>query len=339
MNTNFDNGGVIGIENNPTSSTAKGVWSSEAQADAKYGNTWPGPELYGFTSATFTPGTASGSSGPTLAQAQGGMTGTPTPSGWNTNTAYFSVTSGIQLWTVPLTASYRITTIGARGGSGATGVGAGARMIGTFSLTQGEKIKILVGQEGVTGNNACGGNKGGGGGGSFVTKQDNTILIIAGGGGGGSAGTWANKDASITTSGNAGGDTGAAGGTLGSGGGATNGCVSVGGGGGGYSGNGTNGGNGNGGTSFLNGGIGGSGGTANGGTAGNGGFGGGGGSSSYTGGGGGGYSGGGAGGIGSCNCGTLGPGGGGGSINNGSNQSNTAGVNTTGNGSVLIEKL
>eukprot|EP00058_Branchiostoma_floridae_P005529 XP_002591017.1 hypothetical protein BRAFLDRAFT_69430 [Branchiostoma floridae] len=59
--------------------------------------------------------------------------------------------------------------------------GYGAMMKGTFNLTQGEVLKILVGQEGVK---TTGGMSAGGGGGTFVTRLNNMPLIIAGGGGG-----------------------------------------------------------------------------------------------------------------------------------------------------------
>ena len=62
-----------------------------------------------------------------------------------------TVSSGIQLWTVPHTGEYRIETIGASGGYSEDSVingGRGARMIGNFMLTKGENISILVGQRG-----------------------------------------------------------------------------------------------------------------------------------------------------------------------------------------------
>ena len=53
-------------------------------------------------------------------------------------------------------------------------------MIGTFSLSKGEIISILVGQEG--GINSVSYSSGGGGG-TFVVRGSSTPLIIAGGGG------------------------------------------------------------------------------------------------------------------------------------------------------------
>jgi len=96
------------------------------------------------------------------------------------------VVSGIQQWTVPYTGDYRIQAIGAAGGYGLDSYsgryrGRGAKMIGTFHLSKGETIQILVGQEGGINNI---GRASGGGGGTFVVRGSKTPLIIAGGGGG-----------------------------------------------------------------------------------------------------------------------------------------------------------
>jgi len=94
--------------------------------------------------------------------------------------------SGIQQWTVPYTGDYRIEAIGATGGydtyiNSSQYRGRGAKMIGTFQLSRGETIQILVGQEGGINNRS---STSGGGGGTFVVSGSNTPLIIAGGGGG-----------------------------------------------------------------------------------------------------------------------------------------------------------
>ena len=280
--------------------------------------------LYVFTTFTFTPAGATGVNGPTAGQfstAYSGQSFFPT---------YFTSSAGIQSWTVPMTGNYQIEARGAQGGnSTSTSYGnfngeLGAAIKGTVTLTEGQIIKILVGH---TGGNTLGDNRGGGGGGaSFVTTITNTPLIIAGGGGG--AGQYASIGSGVGqvgTSGTAGliGTFGA-GGTSGNGG--VNGSYS--GGGGGLTGNGISTTYGKGGLSFTNGGTGG----LDYGGGGTGGFGGGGGS--YAGAGGaGGYSGGGAGGWS-----YSGTGGGGGSYNAGTNQTNTAGVNT-GNGYVIITKV
>jgi len=233
----------------------------------------------------------------------------------------YNYTGTIQIFEVPANVtSLTIETKGAQGGNdplSTISAGLGAHIIGTVAVTPGQRLKVLVGQQGI---------RNGGGGGSFVVDSaTNTPLVIAGGGGG-SAQTSDSpgKHGQATTSGGTGGGGGGLGGTNGSGGfigamtfqsGAGGGLL-------------TNGENGNelGGISFLNGGaspsvtlfgVGGFGGGAN--------------ASGYiVGGGGGGYSGGGSGGndIG-------GVGGGGGSFNAGTNQSNTAGVHT-GNGQIIF---
>jgi hypothetical protein len=145
-------------------------------------------QLYPFTTVTFNNGGQTGRTGPSLAQTQSGMTGTPTPSNWNTNTSYFTVTSGAQFWTVPQTGNY---TIKIRGGNGVPSTGASAGAEGgqgiilqfNFTLIQGEIIKIIVGQSGTATS-----LHGGGGGATAVLRSPyntvGSIIGIAGGGGG-----------------------------------------------------------------------------------------------------------------------------------------------------------
>ncbi|XP_068735671.1 uncharacterized protein [Montipora capricornis] len=251
-----------------------------------------------------------------------------------------TLVSGIQHWVVPYTADYKIEAVGAAGGFGKYSTsrqyrGRGARMIGIFSLVKGEKIKILVGQEG--GINRVG-QSAGGGGGTFVVRGSNTPLIIAGGGGGGESvqSRHTGCDASTSTSGRAGyrswsGGSGGHGATT-----ADN-SNSGGGGGGFYSSGrsskqfgGSMGNGGEGGKGFLQGGVGGRAWFNN--IVG--GFGGGGGGAYGIGGGaggGGGYSGGSSGDNESDSC-----GGGGGSYNAGKNQQNECCYNTAGHGRVTI---
>lgn len=302
--------------------------------------------LYSFTAFTFTNGPATGNTGPNLSQSLSSYdTATNT---WLNDTQYFNVTNGIQLWTVPATGNYTIEAYGASGGFGVnTRVGKGAYIKGQFALTQGDKVKILVGQAGTA--NASPRQEYSGGGGTFVVKNTvgtpttSDILVIAGGGGGvgqTAGGSIANAAGSINANGNAS-TTSSAFGTNGNGGGSSNQTVQ---GGAGFSGNGTN--------SviltndtpppqaFIFGGNGGnikwSGSTT---TAILGGFGGAGSTNRWQGsgvpamGGGGGYSGG-AGGYGNDSY----FGGGGGSYNNGANQTNTSNVRL-GNGSVIITRV
>ena len=90
-----------------------------------------------------------------------------------------TVTAGYQYWTVPSNGVYVITAHGAQGG-GSQG-GYGASMNGEFTLSAGEVLTILVGQEGVSHN----GSSSGGGGGTYVVDGQNVPMIIAGGGAGG----------------------------------------------------------------------------------------------------------------------------------------------------------
>lgn len=141
-------------------------------------------DLYNFASMTFTPCGATGQNGPTLSQC---TTGAYSSASWTSNTSHFNVIAGIQYWTVPATGSYTITAAGAKGGGGGSGGGLGAIETGTFTLTQGDVIRILVGQRG------AGSSYGSGGGGTFVVASpyntNGSILAIAGGGGGYYSGT------------------------------------------------------------------------------------------------------------------------------------------------------
>ena len=298
-----------------------------------------GGGLYTFTSLTFTNAGATGRAGPAYTAIKSEYNTAPGGGAWTQNTSYLNMTTqGIQLWTVPQSGSYQITTVGAKGGDGRLGInGRGTRMIGTFSLIRGDILKIVVGQQGLSalGPGGCGSLLGGGGGGSFVTDNSNNPLIVAGGGGGGSYYiiSQSQVDATTVNNGNAGDGSpgGGTGGVAGGGGGQGTGCVTGAPGGGGLTGNGVPSGSG-GGTSFTN--------SAQGGTLSyiDGGFGGGGSSHLYTGGGGGGYSGGGGGGLVTCSCTSLNSGGGGGSFNNGTSQSNSTGIGTA-MGSVTITRL
>ena len=267
------------------------------------------------------------------------------PSQSNCNTSYsgtslegdVTLSSGIQSWTVPYTATYTITATGATGGNESdtnVEVGHPAKMIWEFNLTKGDVLKILVGQHGWKASCRPGW---GGGGGTFVTENDNTPLVVAGGCGSshlGYYGTYTYTYASLTTTANVGTGSNLAAATGGAG--ATSG--SSGGGGAGLTGNGNTGNN----VTyqlctgvatshsipqaFVNGGVG---------DQIGGGFGGGGGVTNTWGGGGGGYSGGGA------SVGHNPPytGGGGASYNGGANQVNALDsndLNTEADGKVII---
>jgi hypothetical protein len=156
-----------------------------------------------------------------------------------TNTSPAGTATGtIQSFAVPAS-SVTIDAAGAQGGTGSRGGGLGAEVVGTFSVTPGQTLCVLVGGQGGSASNGAGG----GGGGSFVyaiasgtctsnlahvgTGSAPNLLIAAGGGGGsgiGTGGTGATKPtAAGTTGATAGGNgdqNGAGGGTAGNGGGA-----------------------------------------------------------------------------------------------------------------------
>jgi uncharacterized protein YjdB len=253
----------------------------------------------------------------------------------------FAYTGSIVNYTVPAgVTTMAIAASGAQGGLGNGAGGKGAIMTGTFNVTPGHVLKVLVGQQTTTTTHFAGG----GGGGSFVwDSTGGSLLLVAagGGGGGGSTGTTIGLDAVVTPNGTDGG----AGATYPDGGTGGNGATApayakYAGGGAGWISNGAAGldagcSTSAGGKKPLLGGAGGTfGGTAT--TDGNGGFGGGGGAqgncSNGYGGGGGGYSGGGAG-----TSVTLTSGGGGGSYNGGTPQVNSVG--NTGNGSVSLTPI
>ena len=256
----------------------------------------------------------------------------------------FDYTGSIETYTVPDgVTNIRIEVSGAQGGAGLDGVvgGLGAKMIGTFAVTGGAELQILVGGEGLDGTDNGQQAGGSGGGGSFVVNSDDDPMIIAGGGAMGRSELLVDGGpGQVSETGQDGGTDGGAGGTLGNGGGTWpwTGWHSGTGGGGFYS-DGSADSNGsvasfgtvNGkGKSYLSGGAGGIGGSM----GREGGFGGGG-AAGFTGGGGGGYSGGGSG---THDSPGSHSGGGGGSFNEGTDQDNTAGENA-GNGQIIITEL
>ena len=169
-------------------------------------------QLYSFSDHTFTNGGAEGRIGPTLAACVAEYT----PSApWATDPANLNMVgdNGIQIWRVPATGDYTIEAAGGQGGNHLYTLdpedgGLGAIMEGTFALTEGQILHILVGQQGGQSNEGSNTNfdnaAPGGGGGTFVwdPSDDALPLIAAGGGGGGSSpGGYAGKDANITEDG------------------------------------------------------------------------------------------------------------------------------------------
>jgi hypothetical protein len=182
----------------------------------------PVASLYSFSSHTFTNAGATGRNGPTLTACRSAYL---SASPWTANDAFFSMpVSGVQRWTVPRTTTYTFTVAGAA--SGAT-AGLGRIIRFSFSLTEGQQVRIVVGQRGLDSGYPAQGS--GGGGGTYVVFDTTNVIIGIAGGGGGFGDAVASDPGAASAKGNLGGS-GGSGGTVGQDGGA--------GGGAGYSGDG-----------------------------------------------------------------------------------------------------
>tara|TARA_B100001142_G_scaffold6565_1_gene6654 strand:- start:6138 stop:7169 length:1032 start_codon:yes stop_codon:yes gene_type:complete len=177
---------IIGAVIYNTTSGQFEVWTGDpdSEVDSEYGVGWissPGPTLYEFSSATFTT-PIEGYQGPSLAQIRSGISGN---TAWKSDTNFLNVSAGVISWAVPIDGNYQITVKGGQGGRsncyGPAG-GLGARLTGTFALSQGDTLKMVIGQRGTNNCYDCGG-----GGGTYVCTSNNSPLIIAAGGGAGSA--------------------------------------------------------------------------------------------------------------------------------------------------------
>jgi hypothetical protein len=175
--------------------------------------------LYTFSSFTFTTAGVIGRTGPTQSQLLTAYTGSAS---WAASSSFFNSSGGVQYWTVPETATYRIRAAGAQGSNpgSANNGGPGAIMQADFTLTQGTKYALVVGQTAVNTGKENLSSSGGGGtfmvlSGSFATSS---ILIIAGGGGGTNSDTPTLSSGSTHTSGSSASTGGGAGGINGNGG-------------------------------------------------------------------------------------------------------------------------
>lgn len=161
--------------------------------------------LYAFSSHTFTTaGIAEGRTANNLA----GFQSAYSSQAWASNTTNFSLQdsrNGYQLWRIPQTATYRIECAGAQGGISSTIAplnvpGRGAIVRGDISLTQGQYLLIIVGQQAVDSAGTAT-SQGGGGGGTFVslttTGTGQGSLLMAAGGGAGIYSTLLNNDFSL----------------------------------------------------------------------------------------------------------------------------------------------
>lgn len=129
-------------------------------------------------------------------------------------------TGSAQTWTVPAGVSeVTLNLIGADGGNRGNGVrigGAGAEATGTFAVSAGDVLNVIVGQAGANGT-ASDDGAGGGGGTAIYNATSGTLLLVAAGGSG--AGFNGNGFGGLADIGAAG--TGGAGNHAGGGGGAT----------------------------------------------------------------------------------------------------------------------
>ena len=107
----------------------------------------------------------------------------------------FSVTNGVQHWTIPVTGTYLLSVTGATGGSGQYGSGGyGAIVKVTAPLVAGQVVDIVVGQSGI---NAY--DSGGGGGASIISISGSPVVVAGGGGGGAQNGAAGNGSSTKST--------------------------------------------------------------------------------------------------------------------------------------------
>lgn len=137
--------------------------------------------LYPFVSHTFTNAGASGRVGPSLAQCKTAYAG----ASFINNLAWFDrTTTGIQVWTVPVTGYYRIRARGASRmfGLSATVTDTRPEPDAVFRLQKGDKLRIAVGQLGTYPPSV--GLPISGSGGTFVESGEQGLLLVGGGAGG-----------------------------------------------------------------------------------------------------------------------------------------------------------
>lgn len=122
---------------------------------------------------------------------------------WFPDSAKDAFVNGVQTITIPSSGMWRVTAFGARGGYGFEGVydffdryagGKGAKAYGVFRFEAGQRVSVVVGQNGrfaPAGNDNSPG--GAGAGGTFVFLLDDTEPLLAAGGGGGSSYAYTNN--------------------------------------------------------------------------------------------------------------------------------------------------
>ena len=197
-----------------------------------YATTISNPTIYGGSSApnighgivrigppgSFT--NTGGGSSSTVQLSNCNKTGADGPSQTDCNNYYsgtdldgdVTVSSGMQIWTVPTSGTYYFEVSGAQGGSQNSSYygGYGAKITGQINLNAGQQLLISIGQKG-----SDDGDSPGGGGGTVVALGNSYTsaepLFVAGGGGGRSQNGSANYSAINGQSGTSGGNSSGAG--------------------------------------------------------------------------------------------------------------------------------
>ena len=108
-------------------------------------------------------------------------------------------TQGIQEWTVPASGNYRIEAAGAKGGTGAGGVGGNGAFISiNVSLAAGTRYSLVIGQLGSNKTSGASYSSGSGGGGTFMYSSTDLVYVLAVAGGGGGAANSTNLNSALS---------------------------------------------------------------------------------------------------------------------------------------------
>lgn len=157
-------------------------------SDGQYKTFFDYDTLYEFLGFTFNDCGCNGRYGPTLTKMRNNYSIFP----WTQNSNFLTIDNnkpGVQIWTVPKTGCYQFEIAGPSGGYSyqKSSGGKGRIVTGLLNLTQGQKLKILVGQRGKTTIYRTPDEKiysiSGGSGATYVLQEDDTPLFVAGAGG------------------------------------------------------------------------------------------------------------------------------------------------------------